>query len=565
VEGPEDYDVIIVGGGINGAGVARDCAVRGFKTVLFEKGDFAGGTTGSTTGWIRGAGRYLTHAMPLAAQGAREAGILRKIAAHLTFRVPFLIPITGSSVEDRLAARILHAYLRATGRFRFAAGNKEPIRLSRDEVLALEPGLNPRICGAFALDVWGIDAPRLVILNLLSAREHGARCCNYTEVVDVIREGASGPACRVVGVRVRRPRGTIRDVRGRVVVVAAGHGAPEVGRRAGVLLVLRSTKGVHLVFERRLSNVGIMARAIDGKTVALLPHERSTLLGTTARDFYGDPDRVPITHDEVEYLLEAAERVFPSVRTQRITRAVAEVRLSPFEWNVSEDRLSFRHQIFDHGERDGVRGVFTLVGGWLSDYRLAAREITDRVARLLNRNVPCRTHLDPLPGSESSPKPGEVAREFGISPYAAMRLLVRHGSVAREILEGTREDPGLLRTICLCEPVLEAEVRYVVRREWARNLEDLSRRTGFGAGPCGSCRCIERAAQILADELDWSPEEIDHQVRRFLLKRWRSVLPVLGGAELAREELSLARHLGVEGYGRIFPPPAYPDGGTELW
>jgi glycerol-3-phosphate dehydrogenase len=332
---------------------------------------------------------------------------------------------------------------------------------------------------------------------------------------------------------------------------------------------------VHLTIERRICSISLLARAVDGRTIFVQPHENTTIIGTTDDDFYGDPAAIPITHDDVEYLLEAAERVLPSVREYRLLRAWAGVRPTLFEDARTEDELSRRHEVFDHERRDGVAGLVTLAGGKLATYRLMAEETADLVAHKLGRGgidraakgippaggsgfVPgaygSRTHLEPLPGGERTPALEEVAGRFGLDPFAASRLIYRHGARAVTLLEETAADPLARRVVCTSEPVTEAEIRWCCRTEWVTCLEDLRRRTRFAEGPCQGIECVREGARILAEELRWDGEREERETLRFLEARWRERVPTLRGRQLAQEELLQGALLGVEGIGRGLAP-----------
>lgn len=550
------FEVVVVGGGVNGAGVARDLALRGVSVALFERGDLCGATTGKSSGMIHGGMRYLLYDRATTETSCLDSGYIQKIAPYMIFRIPFMLPLFDGRAFSKLRHEAVEAFFAAYDRFQPLKGGRPHTRLGADEARRLEPGLSAEIAGAVTTDEWGIDTFRLVVQNAVDAAEHGAAIHTYTDVVGLVRDPARGV---VEGVRVRpRGGGAPREVRAKVVVNAAGPWGPEVARLAGAKVRLRPSKGVHLTIERRVSSVGIIAEAIDGRAIFVQPHENTTIIGTTDDDYYGDPGNIPITHDEVEYLLQGAERVFPAIRDYRLLRAWAGVRPTIYAEGKYEDELSRRHEVIDHA-REGARGLVTITGGKLAAYRLMAEETADAVMRLLGRDADCRTHREPLPGGDHVPDAADLARKFGIDRFAAARLIFRHGSRAATVLEeGAGSPGGGRRVVCGSEPVLEAEIRYACRHEWVRTLEDLRRRTRFAEGPCQGIECVRAAAQILAEELGWSAEEADGQVLRFLDERFRERAPTLRGRQLAQEELLHGALLGVEGYNRILPE-------ADLW
>jgi glycerol-3-phosphate dehydrogenase len=494
--------------------------------------------------------RYLLYDRATTETSCLDSGYIQKIAPHMIFRIPFLLPLFGGRAFAKLRHETVEAFFSAYDKFQPLKGGKPHVRLSREEALALEPGLDPALAGAVTMDEWGIDTFRLVVANAVDAAEHGAEIHTYSQVTGLLR----GFAGEVEGVRVRpREGGPAREVRAKVVVNAAGPWASELARMAGATVRLRPGKGVHLVLERRVANAGIIAEAVDGRSIFVQPHENTTIIGTTDDDYYGDPGKIPITHDEVEYLLEGAARVFPSIREYRILRAFAGVRPTLYADKKYEDELSRRHEVFDHA-REGARGLVTIAGGKLASYRIMAEETADHVMALLGRTAACRTHREPLPGGDAVPAPADVARAHGIDRFAAARLVFRHGSRVARIFEEAKPLPdGGRRVICRSEPVTEAEIRYVCRHEWVRSLEDLRRRTRFAEGPCQGLDCVRAGAEIVAEELGWSPDEVDAHVLRFLDARFRERAPVLRGRQLAEEELLQGALFGVEGYDRALP------------
>ena len=259
------------------------------------------------------------------------------------------------------------------------------------------------------------------------------------------------------------------------------------------------------------------------------------------------------THDEVEYLLQAIERVFPPIRRARIMRVMAGVRPTLYQWKPYEDDLSREYEIYDHKELHGVDGLLSAAGGKLAMYRLMSEHATDAVCRKLGVQAGCRTHIEPLPGGEEAVDEDAVAAEYGAPGYVVRRLAYRHGARCRRVLDMIRENPALGTLVCRCEPVTEAEIRYAIRHEMARTLDDLRRRTRTGSGPCQGARCNFQAAAILADELNLPPERALAMSAEFLQQRWKGKAPVLNGDSLAQEELNQAIYNLAGNYPEVAP------------
>src|SRR5205807_2325731 len=232
-----------------------------------------------------------------------DAGKIVRIAHHLVHRVVFLLPVLAG---DRHNLERLETAMEVYDRFQPLKHSNPHLRLTPDEARRLEPGLTENLLGALTMEEWGLDPHRLVWANVQDALESGARAANHSRVVDLIRDGR-----QVLGVRYRGPDGALHEARARVTVNATGPWSAELGRMAGVPIELRPAKGIHVVYDRRLSNFAISADAVDGRGLLMVPHGNFTLAGTTDDDFYGDPDDLEILPDEVDYILQAFDRVFP--------------------------------------------------------------------------------------------------------------------------------------------------------------------------------------------------------------------------------------------------------------
>jgi glycerol-3-phosphate dehydrogenase len=388
------------------------------------------------------------------------------------------------------------------------------------------------------MEEWGVDPHRLAWANVLDALEHGAQAHNHCEVVDLVRDGAA-----VIGVRYRGPDGGLIEARSRVVVNATGPWVPQLCGLAGTTVELRPAKGVHIVYDRRISNFSISATGIDGRDIILVQHGGFSILGTTDDDYYGELDRPEVLPDEVEYLLQGFERVFPSIREYRAVRATAGVRPTLADWHKYEDDLSRHHQVFDHEARDGVAGFVTVAGGKLSMYRLMAEETAGLVCRKLELESSPSSADTPLPGSESeATSAAELAASFRIPALAAARLLRRHGCRSESVLEAGRDRHA--RVSCRCELLTEAELAFAARSEQVRTLGDAFRRVGLASGPCAGAACVERAAEVVGGELGWSAGQRQEAAREFLAELWAGRASVLGPAGWAQEELAYGARRG---------------------
>jgi len=526
------YDVIIIGGGINGTGVARDCALRGIRTLLIEKKDLCGGTSGASSGMVHGGLRYLLNDVRTTKTSCRDSGYIQRIAPFLHFRIPFLFLLQkkqGPNIE------LLETLFEIYDRYAKLKNGKPHTRLSHEDVFKLEPGLSHDITGAITFDEWGVDPYRLCVLNMKDATARRAEFMPKTEVRDLLIE-RDGNQNVVTGVKVQKADGSFGIVRGQLIVNLAGPWAPKIAKKAGIDIKLRPAKGIHIVFDRRISNYGFVTETIDKRSIFLMPYQNTSIIGTTDDDFYGDPDHLVVTQDEVQYLLESIERIYPDIRKHRVIGTYAGIRPTLYAWGKPEDHLSRGHKIFDH-EKENVMGFVSMVGGKLASYRLMSEELTDLICKKLRVKEKCKTHTTPMPGAEETISFDEMkqfAQKAGMSHYVLSRLYSRHGANLKDILHIMDEHPNWRRTVCTSEPVTEAEIRYVIDHEWVNSLDDIGRRTRLGWGACHGMDCAWHAAQILHEMKGNDPHK---EIKTFMQKRWRSTLPYLQGEGIAQEEL----------------------------
>ncbi len=532
-------DVVVLGGGVNGTGVARDASMRGLKVALFERNDLAFGASGNSSGMIHGGPRYLVYDPAVTATSCRDSGNIQAIAPHLLFRIPFLMPVADRGPKMRIFFDLLDGFFEAYDQYQPLKRGKPHARLSQAEVRELEPGLTGDLVGAMSFDEWGIDGARLCVANAVDARERGASVrvgCTVT-AIDRRPDGA------VEAVRFRdRVTGEVGRLTTKVVVNATGAWAPltaSLGGLAPERARVRPGKGIHVLFDRRLTNYAISAFAIDGRQMFLLPWENLTVLGTTDDDYYGDLDHVRATSEEVRYLVESIARVFPSIHGARAIGTFAGVRPTLYAYGPIEEALSREHEIIDHAEH-GAPGLYSMVGGKLASYRLFAESMTDELARVFRLPGRCATHTTALPGGDEAADPFAMATRLGVDAVATRRLVYRHGSRSARVEDRMLARPREGVTVCACEPVLEAEVRYVLANELARSVEDVARRTRLGLGACGGMRCAARCGQIVAEELGLPPREGVAQAIRFVTKQARTRVPALGPDQARQEAIAMA-------------------------
>lgn len=409
-----DYDVLVVGGGVTGAGVARDCAMRGLKTLLVEKGKPAMATTVSSTHLIHGGLRYLLYDRMTTHTTCWDSGHIIRIAQPLLHRLPIVWPVyRGHTHGLETVETLLEVY----DYFSHMKGGKPHLRLSAEETLRLVPGLSSDgLLGALSFDEWWIDPVALVEANLKSAERHGAHARLGTPVTGLLREGG-----RVVGARVGE-----QDVRAKVVVNAAGPWVDRVAAMAGPRIPLRLQKGTHLRYDEKLVRVGLLLEAVGGgRYVFVVPSPQGTLVGPTDLPAPPDPDRVQTTPDEVQYLLASVKRYLPDF-PERFDETTVGAR-PILGQSGSEKLLSREYEVFDHLRRDGVEGLLTIGGGKMSDFRVMAEAVTDLACARLGVEKRCATYLETLAG-EPLGAPPVFPR-----PWRPLKRLLRQNPRLREL------------------------------------------------------------------------------------------------------------------------------------
>jgi glycerol-3-phosphate dehydrogenase len=331
-------------------------------------------------------------------------------------------------------------------------------------------------------------------------------------------------------------------VRARVVVNATGAWSPITASLSPIApksVRVRPGKGIHVVYDRRISNYAVLASAIDGRQIFVMPWQNATIVGTTDDDYFGDLDEVVSTSEEVRYLVQGVARVFPAIRSARAIGTYAGVRPTLYEYGKLEDSLSREHAIVDHAS-EGSPNAFSMIGGKLASFRLFAQEMSDRIARDLAPSSVCTTHTAKLPGGDEHVDAIALAERHEITPVAARRIVFRHGSRAKIVLSKIQDDARLREVVCACEPVLAAEVVHTIHAEHARTVDDVARRTRLGLGACGGMRCAHRCGQLVARELDLPPSTGRAQAGAFMVKQAKMRAPALGPEQARQEALTIA-------------------------
>jgi glycerol-3-phosphate dehydrogenase len=502
----EPFDVLVIGGGITGAGVALDAASRGYSVALVEKGDYARGTSSRSSKLIHGGLRYLqSFDLGLVREALLERQLLAALAPHLVRPLPMIVPAFDGARPDRLVGIGLNMYdVMAVDRVRRSREYWSPARhriVDGAEVSELIPALAAREpSGGYLFYDCQTDDVRLVLTVLAEAERFGAVPVNRVEAVALTDDGAL--------VRDAAGGGELA-VRATNVVNATGVWAdrlrPEELHDEAEVPVIRPSRGTHIVLPAELLplRAGAIAPAAGGSRVFVLPWLGRTLVGTTDNDYDGDIERVRPSDEDVYHLLEAVNSFFATaLGAGDVVGAFAGVRplISTGDPRKSVD-ISRKAELYETSS-----GMITITGGKLTTWRRMAKLAVDRIVERDGRDAPCRTHEIPLGMAVDE---DGLARVAGVSDDAYAQLAGRYGYAARDVLMLAAERAELAARIVPGLPDLLAEAVFAARREQALSVADvLLRRTRLGlTGARALCadgeQAPERVAAAIGEELGW--------------------------------------------------------------
>jgi glycerol-3-phosphate dehydrogenase len=517
----DSFDLIVVGGGITGAGVALDAASRGYSVALLERTDFAAGTSSRSSKLIHGGLRYLQNFdLGLVREALLERSLLVKLAPHLVTPLPLLVPAFEGKRPDRLTGVGLNMYdVMAWRRGREDGEEWSPARhriIDGAETVELAPALAAREpTAAYLFYDCQTDDVRMVLSVLGEAERFGTVIANRCEVTGLVeRDG------RAVGVLARDTEsGSEFEVAGANVINATGvwadrlrpdelYGHEEMPR-------IRPSRGTHVTMSRdRLSvEVGVIVPAGGGRTVFVLPWLGRTLVGTTDNDYEGPLEHIPASEDDIAYLLDAVNTYFAtSLGPEDMTGAYAGVRplISTGDPKKSVD-ISRRAELYETSS-----GLVTITGGKFTTWRRMAKSAVDRIVEREGREAPCRTHEIPIGLPED---PSSLPEVPGVDEGSRAHLAARYGHAARDVLRLAVAAPQLGARISPELPDIVAEAAFAVGHEQARALSDvLLRRTRLGLLDARSLSApgsegAQRAARAMAGEAGWDEARTEQELR----------------------------------------------------
>ena len=511
-----DFDVAIIGAGVNGAGIARDAALRGLRVAIFDKRDMCTGCSWISSRLIHGGLRYLEYGeIPLVYESLHERRNLRLTAPHLVEPLRICLPIFEGARRGPLLIRMgMIAYDLLS--IRKTVPNHE--MLSGAEMQQQEPGLRPDgLRGAARYyDAQVAFAERLVLENLISAQAEGAAVKTHCEVTE-IRVSAGAVESLVYKDNIG---GREHEISVGTVVNAAGPWVDKVLQTAPgpTTRHIGGTKGSHIIvnrFDGAPRDAFYVEAAADGRPFFIIPWNRQYLIGTTDIRYDGDLDEIRVSDAEVEYLLDETNRVFPRAQLAKksINYAYAGIRPLPHQEEGPESAITRKHIIKVNTEV--ARGLISIVGGKLTTYRNLAEQTVDRIAALQHLKLAkCSTRDALLPGAWGLERAEEELRDLQLLSEAGIeRLLSIYGGRASDVCRLAKAENGLSRTLDRAETVLAAEVAFGIREEFAKTLADIVfRRCMVGLDADQGRPLYAPIADIAAQELGWDADEQSRQL-----------------------------------------------------
>jgi glycerol-3-phosphate dehydrogenase len=522
------YDLVVIGGGINGAGIARDAALRGLKTILIEKGDFASGTTSCPSRLIHGGLRYLEYfEFNLVRESLREREVLLHTAPHLVRPLQLSIPIYADGARPY---RLIQAGMILYDLLSYDKTVPNHRMLSRGQVRQLFRSLNPKALKGAAqyYDAQVVYAERLCLENILAAQAAGATVLNYVQVTELecAQNQISAIACQD---QLTGEKFTLSSGKQTVIANTTGPWIDQVlqsgDRPIRKKPLLGGTKGSHIIvpsFPGAPDTAFYVEAASDNRPFFIIPWLDRYLIGTTDLPYSGDLDRVKADNQEIEYLIEETNRTVPTANLTPtdVLYTYAGVRPLPYTDDQTPSSITRRHILYDHAP-EGVANLISLIGGKWTTYRQVGEEYVDAVYRKLGRSAPpCHTKQKPLPGAMDQT---DSIRANAVMQYRSQlslglidHLFSLYGAKAVEVLALTEKSPDLAKPIVSNLLDIKAQVVYAIESELAHTLVDICcRRTLIAMQGKYGFDALPAITETLRLHCGWSQEMCDRQEKAY--------------------------------------------------
>ena len=503
--------VLIIGGGITGTGLARDLALRGVHCIIVEKLDINAGASGANHGLLHSGGRYVSSDLALAAECREEGNLLKRLTSHCIKNTGGLfVAVEGDDekyVSDfpDLCAQV----------------NIPVEEVEIKEAWEMEPALSDRLIAAYRVEDAAINPFKLSLDNISQACDLGCTLLRHNKVIGFIKDKNRIQATRLLNTLT----GETSLVEAEQVVNATGAWAGLITGLAGITINILFSKGSLLVTHNRITQQIVNRLRPSSNADILVPAGTVSILGTTSVRIDSLDDIRP-TVQEIDFIIGEGTKMIPALENTRYIRAYAGVRPLVRSDSTCDDRgVSRGFVLFDHAD-DGLDNFVTITGGKLTTYRLMAEKTADLVCRKLSVSAPCRTRIDPLPSAEAA-----QWTEPGLTP----RLWIKH-----------HEPEDVL--ICECEMVPKSTIDNIIdsihKQNGQPDLKSISVRSRMGKGPCQGTICGLRLAAYLYERGELNSDQGLISLSEFLRERWRGVRPLLWDMPLVQAELQEALFCG---------------------
>ncbi len=485
-----EYDLLVIGGGINGAAIAHLAAQAGLKVALLEKGDFGAGTSTKTTKLMHGGLRYLENfEFGLVREALHERTLHLKVVPYLVKPLKFIIPVYKREGRPLWMIRFgVWLYDLLCGKQIIQKHQK----LTYQEVLDAAPGIKSEgLMGGVAYYDAQMDDARVCLENVLMAQSKGAHVANYVEVSSFIKKVG-----KVIGVRARDlVTNTPLDVMARKIVCAVGPWSNSILTldNPHTKQKLRTTKGIHIVYRGQLASDALFIQTHKSSRIFfIIPWKGNSLIGTTDTDYLGQADHVKVGDADIKYLFEEASRIFPERKFQKEDIITTFAGLRPLVYEEgSPSEVSRKHVI-----HESFSGAFYVMGGKYTTYRRIA---IDCLKKIYATRFNFEEDFTLYGSGELQDPMDELVREYETDTATVEYLKNIYGTHCLDVLKLAKEDPDLRRTLCRCSPAIAAQAVYAIQNEMAQKVEDVfSRRLGLSYADCPSKECLHNIEEIFA-------------------------------------------------------------------
>lgn len=507
-----ETQVVVIGGGVTGAGVLRDLAVRGIKAILIEQQDLGHGTSTRNHGLLHSGARYAVRDEEAAIESYLENLIIKRtVPGSVEETGGLFVKVPGD--DDEYVRKWLEACQKM---------GIPTTEIPLQKAFQNEPFLNKSAEAVYHVPDGAVDGFTLVIDVVADAVSRGARALTYHEVIDIIKDQN-----RVKGVVVRdQYTGETKEIYADLVVNAAGPWAGRIAEFAEVPLHIINNKGMLAIFNHRINKQVINRLRMPGDADIFVPAHNVTIFGTTGINTE-DPNDFSLDRNELEGMVAEGKALIPNIENMRFIRAFSGSR--PLYQESDETDKSGRNvtrgiAILDHQVRDGLEGLITITGGKLTTFRYMAEKTVDKVCEKLAVHIPCTTHEEVVAHREAK----QFFKEVNIAPAAKNKLFHWAGTRAKKI-EAELLEEKLNTVVCECEQVTWAEISSVIPEDGHFHLGDIRRRTRLGMGPCQGTFCNHRAVGMAVARGLATPQEANRALKEAIFERKKGMAVVATG------------------------------------